>query len=176
MGNAARLQSLKKRLFIALSGAVIAVLILQNAPFLRAVFLPLNQLTATITFMVIGWFGAPVALDDVILSHPDGFRVAIDLGCTPLPPSIFIGILLLFGLSLSWRQRLVGLTSAVLLITLLNHCRLTALYYVGVHAPGAFSSAHNWIGQGLIVIATASVVVYWIAASAQRQLETLKVH
>jgi len=156
------------RLVLALFVTLCFVLILHFVPAARAAIQPLSQLTATISYVVIQSFGIPVTLDNVVLSHPEGFRFAVDYSCTSLVPGLAIVAVLFFGLSLSWPQRIIASLTGLLLISLLNHFRLLALYYIGVVEPAAFQVAHDWIGQMLIVIGTGAIAYYWIDRSTRQ--------
>lgn len=157
------------RLVLALSAALVIVFILESVPALRGTAQPLQQLTAMLAFSAIRATGLPIAIDDILLTHPDGFRVAISYGCTPLVPAIFLGLILTLGLAMSWRNRMIALSSGIALITILNLFRVAALYYIGVFSPRAFVLAHEWLGQGIIVLGTAVVACYWVSASAKAQ-------
>ena len=159
----------RSRLALALSGALVVVIMLEALPALREMIQPLQEFTAALAFVVVKATGLPVAIDNVLLTHPDGFRIAISYGCTPIVPAIFLGSVLTLGLSLSWGKRLIGLISGIVLLTLLNLFRVTALYYIGVVAPGTFAIAHEWLGQSIIVIGTAVVAWYWIDTSVRSQ-------
>lgn len=160
-----RIWTPRLRLALALSGSLAIVALLETLPASSAVLQPFVRLTTMTAFIAIHAIGLPVATDGFLLTHPDGFRVAISYGCTPLVPAVFLGLILTLGVSLTWRERLIGLTSGFALITLLNLCRVTALYYTGVYAPGAFAIGHEWLGQGIIVLGTAVVACYWIGTS-----------
>lgn len=155
------------RLVLALTGAVAIVVLLECLPAVQALLQPLQLLTANSAYVVVRSVGLPVALDNVLLTHPSGFRVAISYGCTPFVPAIFVALLLTFGLTLSWRSRLIALLSSMVLLICLNLLRVTALYYIGVAAPGAFDVTHNWLGQLVTVLGTAAIAVYWIDASVR---------
>lgn len=165
MTNIPRIWTRRMRLVLALSGALAIVDVLETLPASSALIQPFVRLTTMTAFIAINAIGLPVATDGILLTHPDGFRVAISYGCTPLVPAVFLGLVLTLGVSLTWRERLIGLTSGFALITFLNLCRVTALYYIGVYAPGAFAIGHEWLGQGIIVLGTAIVAWYWIGAS-----------
>lgn len=159
----------KFRLALALLGGIGSVVLLDNWPALHDLVGPLERLTATTTFFIINATGLPIAVSDTVLSHPTGFRVAISYGCTPLVPAIFLVLILTLGLSMNWRARLAGLGSGIALLTILNLFRVIALYYVGVTTPETFTLAHEWLGQGVIVLGTAAVALYWIDASTRNQ-------
>jgi len=116
--------------------------------------------------------GPFVTIDGILLSHPDGFRIAISYGCTPVVPAIFIVSLLTVGLQLTVRERMAGLAIGLTLITLLNLFRVAALYYIGVATPHAFAVAHEWLGEAVIVVGTAAVVAHWIRVAASAPLAT----
>jgi len=169
MAKLSRVWSSRMRLVLALSIALAIAILLDNLPAFQAVFLPLQQVTAMLAFVAIKTTGLPIAIDDVLLTHPHGFRVAISYGCTPLIPAIFVGSILTLGLSLTSRARLVGLSSSIVLLTLLNLFRVAALYYIGVVSPQAFALAHEWLGPSIIVLGTALLACYWISASIRAQ-------
>ena len=168
MATLSHIGSPRLRLALALSAALLAVFLLESLPALRALLQPLQQATAMLTFAAIKAAGLPIA-DDVLLSHPNGFRVAISYGCTPLVPAIFLASVLTLGLSLHWRRRLIALASGIALLTFLNLLRVSALYCIGVYSPSAFVLAHEWLGQAVIVLGTAILACYWINASASTQ-------
>ena len=163
--------SLRLRLVLALLAALLIVLLLESLPALRAVVQPLQVGTAMLTFGAVKATGLPIAIDEILLSHPNGFRVAISYGCTPVVPAIFLGSVLTLGLSLTWRERLIALTSSIALITILNLLRVCALYYIGAYSPSAFDLAHEWLGQGVIVLGTAILACYWIGASVRTRAQ-----
>lgn len=169
MAKLSRVWSARSRLVLALASALAIAILLDNLPALRVVFQPLQQATAMLAFMAIKITGLPIAIDDILLTHPDGFRVAISYGCTPLIPAVFLGSILLFGLSLTSRERLVGLASGLVLLTMLNLFRVAALYYIGVVSPQAFGLAHEWLGPSIIVLGTALLACYWISAATRAQ-------
>lgn len=154
---------------MALCVAIATVVVMGKLPNIGDIIEPLGQLTAASAYLAIKTIGLPVTLDKLLLIHPDGFRFAISYGCTPLVPAVFLGLLLTLGMPLTSRERVIGITSGILLITLLNLCRLTALYYTGIVAPEKFSVAHEWLGQGVIILGTAAIAMYWIAISANKQ-------
>lgn len=166
MATIPHIGSLRLRLVLALSAALLIVFLLESLPALRAMLQPLQQATAMLAFVSIKATGLPIAIDDVLLSHPNGFRVSISYGCTPLVPTIFLGSVLTLGLSLNWRKRLIALASGIVLISILNLLRVSALYYIGVYSPSAFVLAHEWLGQSVIVLGTAILACYWVSVSA----------
>lgn len=157
------------RLALSLTVALLVVYLLESLPGLRGLFQPLQEFTAMLAFLAIETAGLPVTIDQELLTHPDGFRVAISYGCTPLVPAVFLLTVLTFGISLPRRKRLVALTTGITLVTLLNLFRVIALYYIGVVSPAAYDLAHVWLGQGFIVLGTAVVACYWISTSADTQ-------
>lgn len=157
------------RLVFALVVSIGLVVLLECLPNLQDVFRPEQEFTAWLAYAAISAAGVPVIIDGVLLTHPDGFRVAISYGCTPLIPLIFLISILTIGLPLSGRQRLIGIASGITIIIFLNLFRVTTLYYIGVDSPEVFAIAHVWVGQGVIVLGTAIVTGYWIESAARRQ-------
>lgn len=169
MTNTFNSQSPQLRLALALIVAVVLVFLLDGIRGWWDVFQPIQEVTAWLAFVAIDAVGMPVAIDGILLTHWNGFRVAISHGCTPLIPAIFLLAVMTIGISVGMRQRLIGIISGIALVTILNLFRVAALYYIGVIAPDAFILAHEWLGQGVIVLGTAMVACYWIDASARRQ-------
>lgn len=132
----------------------------EAAAFLR----PLGEITASITAMVINYAGMPVSLDTISLAHPSGFRFRIVYGCTGIVPVTIVVATLLF-LPLSVRKRLAGIALGAGLILSVNLLRIVGLYYVRANYPDSFDFAHEWAGQGLMIVVTAGFLLYWIHAS-----------
>ena len=170
MDRLATLLSPRARLLLGLTAAVALAILLDHAAQLQALLLPLQRLTAAATFAIVSLTGLEISLDGILLSHPDGFRIEISYGCTPVVPAIFIVSLLTVGLHLTLRERLAGLAIGLTLITLLNLFRVAALYYIGVATPHAFAIAHEWLGEAVIVVGTAAVVAYWVRVAASEPL------
>ena len=155
----------KQALVLACVFGVVACL--EIKPEGKAFFTPLDETTAVMTAATIRTLGMPVKVDSTLLTHPTGFRFRISYGCTGLVPFTII-VATLSLLPLSGRQRLTGIALGGVLTIGLNLLRLAGLYFVGVHHPYNFMSAHEWWSQVLVIVTTAGFLLYWIQVDSPR--------
>lgn len=162
-----RLDTRRLRLVAALLVSIVVVIAFEWSPVLRSLIVPLQQATASAAAYLMNTLGMSVARDGIVLTHASGFRAAVSYGCTPLIPVVFLSVIMVFGISLQRRTCVLGLLSGVAVLTLLNLLRVVALFAVGVTAPELFAFSHEWLGQGVVIAATAVIVGYWIARAAK---------
>ncbi len=158
-----RIDSRHLRLAAALLLSVGVAIAFERSTALRGLVLPLQEITARVAAFALNALGMPVVVDGVLLTHAGGFRAAVSHGCTPILPVVFLGAVMTFGIPLRRRTRVLGLLSGAVLLTLINLLRVIALFSIGVVAPGYFVVSHEWLGQGVVIAATALIAGYWIA-------------
>lgn len=142
------------------------VTLFESRPEAAAFLRPVGEITASLTALSISHFGMPVSLDTISLVHPSGFRFRIVYGCTGIVPMAIVVSSLLF-LPVSFRQRLAGIVVGAGLILGINLLRIVGLYYVRANYPDSFDFAHDWVGQGLLILTTVGLLLYWIHVSAR---------
>ncbi|MGI9287995.1 MAG: archaeosortase/exosortase family protein [Pseudomonadales bacterium] len=157
---------------LALTAVFAAVVLVEVYPAVSAWLAPLNVAIAGLTAALIDWLGMAVAWEASVLYHPTGFGYEIGAACTGLVPALVV-IATLCCLPLRANQRLLAIGLGVLFTQGINLVRLVVLYYIGVHYPSSFDLAHDWLGQGLIIVTTALFIIFWIRTSGRAMRQSL---
>jgi len=62
----------------------------------------------------------------------------------------------------SFARKVPGVLAGVALLVILNLGRVTSLYFIGVHFPGLFDTAHEELWGVVLTLATIALCVLWI--------------
>lgn len=157
---------------LALVTVFAVVVLIEVYPALAAWLAPLNVAVAGLTAVLVDWLGMAVAWEASFLFHPAGFGYEIGANCTGLVPALVI-IVTVCCLPLGSNQRLLAIGLGILCTQSVNLLRLVVLFYVGVHYPSAFDLAHDWLGQGLIIVTTAAFIIFWIRTSRRTMRQSV---
>ncbi|HEY2903434.1 MAG TPA: archaeosortase/exosortase family protein [Polyangia bacterium] len=60
-----------------------------------------------------------------------------------------------------WRRKMVALVAGLIVLVLANVLRICSLYFVGVHAPGAFETVHVEIWPLLMIVVAGAQFAWW---------------
>jgi exosortase/archaeosortase family protein len=115
---------------------------------------------ASLTGWILRLLGAPVTIDDTMISS-SAFSMRIGHECSALVPMV----ILLFGLVAFPARTLSKLTCLAIglpVIFVLNLVRTVSLYYIGVYIPDFFEIAHFVIWQSAMVLSVIAVWLIWI--------------
>lgn len=97
---------------------------------------------------------------------PGGFAYDISIGCTGLLPATVLAVAILASPGTRGaKQR--GLLVGVPLVLAVNLLRLVHLFYIGVHTPGRFVLAHEFLWEGTLVLFTFATWLVWSAWAAR---------
>lgn len=146
------------RLTTALCLALSAILLAGGGE--HGVVALLDLPTAATTHWSLNAIGLPAALDGTTLHHPTGFGIQIGYRCTVLIPALVLAAFLI-ALPMPAGKAIAGVALGTLLLAVLNSLRLIGLYYLGVYSPWQFAFAHEWIGEGLMAVATIAFLFFW---------------
>lgn len=97
---------------------------------------------------------------------PGGFAYDISLGCTGLLPAAVLVVAILASPGTRGAKQW-GLVVGVPLVLAVNLLRLVHLFYVGVHSPGRFVLAHEFLWEGTLVLFTFATWLVWSAWTAR---------
>ena len=96
------------------------------------------------------------------------FAMTIRRGCDAVEPTwIFCAALVAFPAP--WRHKIAGMLVGILVLQLLNLVRIVTLYWIGVHWPVFFNSAHLEIWPVLFILTSILLFVLWRTAPAARK-------
>ena len=104
-------------------------------------------------------FGQQSQLSDVTITSPR-FAMAIRRGCDAVEPTwLFCAAVVAFPAP--WGKRLLGMAAGIVLLQLLNLVRIVTLYWVGVHLPAFFNSAHVEVWPVIFILVAILLFVAW---------------
>lgn len=89
---------------------------------------------------ILNWLGQEITVvNDAISSSR--FSIAIRRGCDAIEPSaLFAAVVLAFPAP--WRRKVCGLVVGVSFLLALNLLRIVTLFFIGIHYPKMFHTAH----------------------------------
>lgn len=145
--------------FLVLSVVLVLVFwIITAIPFVRLTLYPgfLDWIAGSSAWLLRRLGEDAQAYGDAVQSSR--FSLTIKRGCDALDPiGLFAAATLAFPVR--WRARLIGILMGVTVLLTLNYVRIISLYYIGIHAPDSFETAHVDVWQPLFVLCS---VVLWI--------------
>jgi exosortase H (IPTLxxWG-CTERM-specific) len=89
------------------------------------------------------------------------FSLRIVKDCDAMEVKILFGAAVLAFPS-DWRRRVLGVTGGIALLFVVNLARICSLYFVGVHAPGAFEPIHREVWPLLMITLAAVAFLAWV--------------
>ncbi len=95
------------------------------------------------------------------------FSCEVDTGCNGMTAVALLAAGLL-SFPTSWRARALGLLVLLPAVVAVNLVRIALLYWVGAHFPAHFGTVHVYVGQVLVITATAGLWWIWLTWSSQR--------
>jgi len=124
------------------------------------------QANAWLSNAILRGLGQPTHLNDVTIQSPS-FAVAIRRGCDAVEPTwLFCAAVLSFKAPLV--HKLFGILVGILLLQALNLVRIVTLFWIGLHLPSIFNSAHMEIWPTAFIVVTIVLFVTWIDWSGKK--------
>jgi len=143
--------------FGGLVAALYALLLIPGCD--RLLFLYLKAY-AWLAHGVLNALGQGCQLSDVTISSPR-FSMAIRRGCDAVEPTwLFCAAVLSYPGP--WGRKAVGILIGTLLLQTLNLVRILSLYFIGVHLPSFFNTAHLEIWPTIFIITAIALMLVWI--------------
>ena len=108
---------------------------------------------------ILNALGQHTHVSDVVISSPQ-FSMAVRRGCDAVEPTwLFCAAVFAFPAPL--REKLLGMGIGIVALQLLNLIRLVTLYWIGLHAPNLFNSAHMEIWPTVFILVAIVLFVFW---------------
>lgn len=92
------------------------------------------------------------------------FAITVRRGCDAIEPSWFFCAALL-SFPAPWPRKVVGILIGAVLLQLLNLLRIVSLYFIGLHYPPLFNTAHVEIWPAVFIIVAIALWIGWITWS-----------
>jgi exosortase H (IPTLxxWG-CTERM-specific) len=95
------------------------------------------------------------------------FAVTIERGCDAVEPTwLFCAAIFSFRAPLT--RKLLGIVAGIVLLQVLNLVRIVNLFWIGMHWPNIFNSAHMEIWPTAFIIAAIVLFIGWIEWSGKQ--------
>jgi len=97
----------------------------------------------------------------VLQSQRNGFAVSIEAGCNGVEATIVL-VAAILAFPAPWRRKLLGLGVGIVAVQGLNVIRVISLFYLGQWSERAFSFAHQYVWQALIMLDVLIIWLLWV--------------
>jgi exosortase/archaeosortase family protein len=114
---------------------------------------------------ILRGLGQPTHVSEVTIQSPQ-FMMAIRRGCDAVEPTwLLCAAMISFPAPLPHKLR--GMLAAIVLLQILNLVRIVTLYWIGIHFPGFFNSAHMELWPTAFIVVAIVLFVAWKERSFQ---------
>jgi exosortase/archaeosortase family protein len=96
------------------------------------------------------------------------FAVTIERGCDAVEPTWLLCAAMISFRSL-WTHRILGILAGIVFLQTLNLIRIVSLYWIGLHCPAIFNSAHMEIWPVAFLVAALFLFVGWREWTSNRE-------
>lgn len=117
------------------------------------------EANAWLSNVILNIFGQNTHVSEVTIQSPQ-FAIAIRRGCDAVEPTWLLCAAIL-SFPASWRHKILGMLAGIILLQVLNLIRIVTLYWIGVHLPAFFNSAHMEIWPTVFIIVAIALFVVW---------------
>jgi exosortase H (IPTLxxWG-CTERM-specific) len=117
------------------------------------------EANAWLSNVILNIFGQNTHVSEVTIQSPQ-FAIAIRRGCDAVEPTWLLCAAIL-SFPASWRHKILGMLAGIILLQVLNLIRIVTLYWIGVHFPALFNSAHMEIWPTVFIIVAIALFVGW---------------
>jgi len=117
---------------------------------------------------ILSGLGQSTHVSEVTIASPR-FVMAIRRGCDAVEPTwLLCAAMISFPAPLL--HKLKGILAAIVLLQLLNLVRIITLYWIGIHLPGFFNSAHLEIWPTAFIVVAIVFFIGWRETSPQPEI------
>ena len=145
----------------ALSFGLLLVLfygLLTTSFFDRALYTYLEA-NAWLANAILRGLGQPTHVSEVTILSPQ-FAMAIRRGCDAVEPTwLLCAAMISFPAPLL--HKLWGMLAAIVLLQVLNLIRIVTLYWIGIHLPAFFNSAHLEVWPTAFIVVAIAFFIGW---------------
>lgn len=136
-------------------------------PFFDRLLYSYLEANAWLSNFILNLMGQNTQVSGIIIESPQ-FAVSIQRGCDAVEPTwLFCAAVLSFPSP--WTHKLPGMLAGIILLQTLNLVRIVTLFWLGLHWPAIFNTAHMEIWPTLFIIAAIVLFVGWKDWTSDRQ-------
>jgi exosortase H (IPTLxxWG-CTERM-specific) len=125
------------------------------------------ELNAWVSNAILAGLGQNTHLSGLTIQSPK-FAVTIERGCDAVEPTWLVCAAVLSFRS-PWLHKLLGILAGIVLLQALNLIRIVTLYWIGLHWPGFFNSAHMEIWPVAFLLVAIVLFIGWREWTSNRQ-------
>jgi len=114
---------------------------------------------------LLNGLGQATQVSDITIRSAQ-FAITVRRGCDAIEPSWFFCAALL-AFPASWSHKALGILGGAMLLQALNLLRIVSLYFIGLHYPRMFNTAHVEIWPAMFIIVAIALWVGWIGWSGR---------
>jgi exosortase/archaeosortase family protein len=145
-------------------GGLLALLyILLATPFFDRALYGYLEANAWLANVILHGLGQQTHVSEVTIQSPQ-FNMAIRRGCDAVEPTWLLCAAMI-SFPASWIHKLWGMAAAIVLLQFMNLVRIVSLYWIGIHVPGLFNSAHMELWPTVFIVAAIAFFVGWKESS-----------
>ena len=138
---------------------LVLLYVLLALPFFDRVLYGYLEANAWLAHAILRGLGQPVRVSEVTIASPQ-FTMTLRRGCDAVEPTWLLGAAMLsFPAPVPHKFR--GMLAAIILLQGLNLVRIVTLYWVGIHLPAFFNSAHLEVWPTLFIVVAIAVFIGW---------------
>jgi exosortase/archaeosortase family protein len=141
---------------------VIAFYALLTTTFCDRLLYSYLEVNAWVSNAILNAFHQDTRVLGLTIESPDTpqYAITVQRGCDAVEPTWLVCAALLSFRS-SWTCRLLGILAGVIILQALNLVRIVTLYWIGLHLPTFFNTAHMEIWPVGFILTAIVLFVYW---------------
>jgi len=140
---------------------------LLDIPFFENALYGYLEANAWLANAILLGLGQPTHVSEVMIQSPQ-FTMAIRRGCDAVEPTwLLCAAMISFPAPLL--HKLWGIVAAIILLQILNLIRIVTLYWIGIHLPSFFNSAHVELWPTAFIVIAIVIFVSWKESSNRPQ-------
>ena len=138
---------------------------LLSTPFFDRALYGYLEANAWLANAILRGLGQPTHVSEVTIQSPQ-FVMAIRRGCDAVEPTWLLCAAMI-SFPVPFLHKLRGMLAAIVLLQVLNLVRIVTLYWIGIHLPGFFNSAHLELWPTLFIVVAIAFFIGWKESSPQ---------
>jgi exosortase H (IPTLxxWG-CTERM-specific) len=115
---------------------------------------------AELSAAFLNLFGSDVAVHETRISSSE-FAVEVAQGCDAIQVCSLLAAAVI-AFPVEWKRKLRGLALGILWLQLLNLLRIITLFWIGAHFSSVFSTAHEIVWPGILIVITIVTWILWV--------------
>lgn len=132
---------------------------LLTTPFFDRALYTYLEGNAWLSNAVLRALGQPTHVSGVTIQSPQ-FAMAIRRGCDAVEPTWLLCAAMI-SFPAPFIHKVMGTLAGIVLLQVLNLVRIITLYWIGIHLPGFFNSAHMELWPTAFIVVATALFVGW---------------